>query len=101
MENRPSIGRSQVYNPDISQYSLSTSIDERRMQCATVATAAAAAATTGASAQAGGGVRPRRRLPSPSDVEPDVQDVAVLDDVGLALEALLAGARGFRMRARL
>src|SRR5213078_2993706 len=31
-----------------------------------------------------------------SDVEADVEDVAVLDDVGLALEPLSAGPRGFR-----
>jgi len=30
-----------------------------------------------------------------SDVEADVQDVAVMDDVGLALEALLALPGGF------
>ena len=34
-----------------------------------------------------------------ADVEADVQNVAVLDDVGLALEPLLAGARRFRVRA--
>ena len=39
--------------------------------------------------------------PSALDVEADVQDVAVLDDVRLALEALLARARRLRVRARL
>src|SRR5205823_6807200 len=35
-----------------------------------------------------------------SDVEADVEDVAVVDDVGLALETLLARPRGFRVAAR-
>src|SRR5207253_9045187 len=44
----------------------------------------------------GGGVRPRRLLRQ-LDVEADVEDVAVLDDVGLALEPLLAGPGRLRV----
>ena len=51
--------------------------------------------------QAGGRARRcctrRRRL----DVEADVEDVPVLDDVGLALEPLETASRGLRMRAAL
>src|SRR6478672_7939709 len=43
----------------------------------------------------GGGVRPRRRL----NVEADVEDVAVLDDVRLPLQALLSRPRGLRVPA--
>src|SRR5580765_5614892 len=46
--------------------------------------------------------RGRGTAPPPrpvSDVEADVQDVAVLDDIGLAFESLLAVARGVGVRA--
>src|SRR5579864_3388360 len=44
-----------------------------------------------------GGEREWRRLLL--DVEPHVEDVPVLDDVGLALQPLLAGSRGLCVRA--
>src|SRR5205085_10141182 len=47
-----------------------------------------------------GAARTSRAAPS-SDVEADVQDVAVLDLVGLAFEPLEAAAGGLRVRARL
>jgi hypothetical protein len=47
---------------------------------------------------ADGNSRPRRL---PSRAEPDVEHVAVLDDVGLALQALEAALGGLRVRAGL
>src|SRR4051795_13657886 len=54
--------------------------------------------TTGCcgAAAAGGAYDP----PAPSDVEPDVEDVAVLDNVGLGLEPLRAGSRGLPVATR-
>src|SRR3954471_10118051 len=63
---------------------------------ASVARTAAAAPTAAERHRAGGAYDPPR---SPSDVEAHVEDVAVLDDVRLAFELLLAGPRGLGMTA--
>src|SRR5262245_63074560 len=77
--------------------------------CSTCTTSSSATCGCGSSAAPDSrSARPRSRSSASAahagaqlHVEPDVQHVAVADDVGLALEALLPAARRFRVRARL
>src|SRR5256714_678592 len=68
--------------------SASTDIDERRSEWPSASSATALRTVV-------------RTVAADLDVEPDVQDVAVLDLVGLAFEPLEAAFRGLRVRAGL
>ena len=73
---------------------------EGGVPCAvSVAKTAAAAATAASPTVSAGAYDPAGALGL--DVEPHVEHVAVLDDVRLALETLLAGARRLRVAAGL